>query len=82
VASEVGPWSTRLSLKTDIPCPTEQVYKDIYGNDYLDKLFDVSSGLFLSSELHASFDRFEWSIYCGDVSSACLSRLNIPSRRR
>ena len=54
-------------------CPSRsggQVYESIYDTLYPQMLFEPSSGLLLRDDLHRAFDRFEWSLYCGDVSSA------------
>jgi hypothetical protein len=46
----------------------DQIYEDIYDTLYPQKLFETSSGLLLRVDLHRAFDRYEWGIYCGDVS--------------
>jgi hypothetical protein len=57
-------------LRLFLLSPPGQIYESIYDMLYFQKLFEPSSGLLLQNDLHHAFDRCEWSLCCGDVSSA------------
>jgi hypothetical protein len=48
--------------------PHPQVYKEIYGPWKGERFVDrQTSGILLRRDMHESFDRYEWSLYCSEV---------------